>query len=162
MPPKRRSPTHLQHQNAAASEQPCGLTAIHIDINIYACNCTCMARCVCVCCLFIWHIYRMRIRNFFMMSRAHGAKWLPRFKMIASLAAVDRKGGRERCRGRSKTGAASAYNILLFCFCCCCRLALRISLFSWICLKISRCLPDLRTITVSGILNYWKVLHMFF
>lgn len=32
--PKRLSLTHLQHQNAAASEQPCGFMALHIHIDI--------------------------------------------------------------------------------------------------------------------------------
>lgn len=64
-----------------------------------------MHDCVCasVCCLFIWHIYRMRIRNFFMMSSAHGAKWLnfcPDLKWLPARAQWMKR-GKKAGRGRA-------------------------------------------------------------
>lgn len=106
--------------------------------------------------IYMAHIPYENSQLFYDEQRARGkvTEFLPRFKMITSLGAVDKEGEESGAgQGRSKTGAASAYNILLLLFFFC-RLALRISLFAWICLKISRCLPDLRTITVSGILSY--------
>lgn len=75
------------------------------------------------------HIPYENSQLFYDEQRARGkvTEFLPRFKMIASLGAMD-EGGKKAGQGRSKTGAASAYNILLLFFFFW-MLALRISLF---------------------------------
>lgn len=104
--------------------------------------------------IYMAHIPYENSQLFYDEQRARGkvTEFLPSFKMIASLGAVDME-GEESGTGQVKNWRRKCiqYIIIIIFFC---RLALRISLFAWICLKISRCLPDLRTITVSGILSY--------
>lgn len=76
--------------------------------------------CVCVLLIYMAHIPYENSQLFYdEQQRARGkvTEFLPRFKMIASLGAVDEEGEESGAgQGRSKTGAASAYNILLFFF----------------------------------------------
>lgn len=78
-----------------------------------------MSVCVCVLLIYMAHIPYENSQLFYDEQRARGkvTEFLPRFKMIASLGAVDKEGEESGAgQGRSKTGAASAYNILLLFF----------------------------------------------
>lgn len=69
--------------------------------------------------IYMAHIPYENSQLFYDEQRAQGkvTEFLPRFKMIASLGAVDMEGEESGTgQGRSKTGAASAYNILLLFF----------------------------------------------
>lgn len=75
--------------------------------------------CECVLLIYMAHIPYENSQLFYDEQRARGkvTEFLPRFKMIASLGAVDKEKEESGAgQGRSKTGAASAYNILLFFF----------------------------------------------